>query len=157
MLDTYASITAALGVTDGYILPWHLFGGCQVVSHRYRRALSCPEKEAVWRCEVIGPHTRHRWSDHTIAHERYGNGHSCWTVGDPGEALGSMLDRLYPWSRVGKPWTPDHAFEGDGPHCTAWIEGKQGGGAAGTITFRSGCGWPRSSHPDTDRKVMVEP
>ena len=148
MLDGYVSTMKALGVADGYVLPWWQFHGCQVVSQAYRRALSCPEREAVWQCEVIGPHGQHRWSDHTIAHERYGNEHSCWTVGAPGEALGSMLNRLYPWSAIGKPaYRPtDHAFEGDGPYCTAWIESRSGGGAAGTITMRTGCGYPRSSH-----------
>jgi hypothetical protein len=148
MLDVYSSTMKALGVEDGYLLDWRAFHGCQLVSQSYKNALSCPEREAVWQCEVIGPHTKHRWSQHLMAHERFGNGHSCASVGDDFKAA---MTRLYPWSRasgaaIGKPVVLGHAFEGDGPHCTGWIESRMGGGVAGTLIMRQGCGYPRSSH-----------
>lgn len=142
-LDAYVSTRELLGRKDGHIPDWRRFGGCQMISTRYRALLSCPEREAVWQCEVIGPHTRHRWSDHLIAHERFGNGHSCWTVGDD---LKAAMKRLYPWNRIGQPVELSHPYEGDGPYCTAWIEGRMGGGDAGTITWRSGCGYPPDAH-----------
>ena len=69
-------VRATLGQQEGYLLPWWAFG-CQVANGnigRVRRLLTCSHWEAVNQCEVIGPHTEHRWSDHTISHERFGNG-----------------------------------------------------------------------------------
>lgn len=73
------AVRAALGLSDGYILDWRS-SGCQLISHKYRSLLSCPHHEAIWQCEVIGPHTTHRWSGHLIAHERAGNGWSCQVI-----------------------------------------------------------------------------
>ena len=76
------AIRTELGLAEGYLLPWRAFG-CQIVDPAgVGDLLSCPAREAIHQCEVIGPHTQHRWSTHTIAHERAGNGHSCAAVGD---------------------------------------------------------------------------
>jgi len=74
------AIRAALGLAEGYIPSWRMVGGCQLTNFRYAELLTCPYREAVWRCEVIGPHTVHRWSDHLVRHERQGNGWSCLTI-----------------------------------------------------------------------------
>lgn len=41
-----------------------------------------------------------------------------------------------------------HAFEGNGPHCEAWLPAYTSGDPAttGTITARQQCGYPRESH-----------
>lgn len=73
-----------LGLTEGYLLPWRIFG-CQAANGNLTRMaelLTCPYREARWQCEVIGPHTRHRWSEHLQAHERAGNGWGCNAIGD---------------------------------------------------------------------------
>lgn len=80
MTDTWTAIRAALGHPDGYLLPWTVAGGCQLVSRPYRDLLTCPARESRWRCEVIGPHTRHRFSDHLVRHERAGDGYSCRSI-----------------------------------------------------------------------------
>ena len=75
-------IRAALGIKEGYLLPWRIVG-CQVVNpHEAHQLLTCPVRESVHQCEVIGPHEVHQWSDHTISHERFGNGYSCRAIGD---------------------------------------------------------------------------
>lgn len=81
MSELYQAVRQALGQPDGYVLDWRATG-CQLVSGRYRALLTCPYHEAVWQCEVIGPHTIHRWSDHLMVHERLGNGHGCGYIGD---------------------------------------------------------------------------
>lgn len=73
-------VRAALGLAEGYILDWRRTGGCQLISAKFSRLLSCPYRETKWRCEAIGPHTVHRWSDHLICHERMGNGYHCLGV-----------------------------------------------------------------------------
>ena len=75
------AVRAALGYPDGYILPWRA-GLCQVLNLRARSVLPCPYREGLWQCDVIGPHTEHRWSEHLTVHERMGNGYSCRAVGD---------------------------------------------------------------------------
>lgn len=86
MRDLHQAVRDALGQSDGYLLDWRLTG-CQLVSREYRALLRCPYREAIWRCEVIGAHTRHRWSEHLIAHERMGNGYSCASIGDGSDVL----------------------------------------------------------------------
>jgi hypothetical protein len=88
MDELYAAVRAALDQPDGYLLGWRATG-CQLVSPQYRALLTCSYRESLWRCEVIGPHERHRWSDHLIVHERIGNGYACEAVGD------MTLDELY--------------------------------------------------------------
>jgi hypothetical protein len=46
----------------------------------------------------------------------------------------------------------DHAFEGEGPYCRAWIGPSYAGNAeTGLVTMRVGCGYPRDTHPDQGR------
>lgn len=91
MLRMYAAVMAQLGQNDGYLLPWSIVG-CQVVNpYEAHQLLSCPVWESIHQCEVIGPHKVHRWSDHTISHERFGNGYACWSVGDGRDADGRLL------------------------------------------------------------------
>ena len=79
--DLAVAVRNALGLAEGYVLGWRATG-CQLVSLEYRRLLTCPYREARWQCEVIGPHTVHRWSEHLKVHERMGNGYPCGHVGD---------------------------------------------------------------------------
>ncbi|MEV0267733.1 hypothetical protein AB0H43_03075 [Hamadaea sp. NPDC050747] len=81
MIDFRSTVRMALGLEEGYILDWRRLG-CQYVNHRVADLLPCPAREARWQCEVIGPHTRHRWSNHLIVHERLGNGYRCSAIGD---------------------------------------------------------------------------
>ena len=74
------AIRAALGLAEGYLLDWRHTGGCQLVSATFSQLLPCPHREAKWQCEVVGSHTRHRWSDHLKLHERAGNGWHCSAV-----------------------------------------------------------------------------
>jgi hypothetical protein len=91
MREMYAAVMDQLGQEDGYLLPWSIVG-CQVVSPgAVRRLLSCDHWEAINQCEVIGPHKVHRWSDHTISHERFGNGYACWSIGDGRDSAGRLL------------------------------------------------------------------
>lgn len=87
-VDLATAVRAALGLSDGYVLDWRATG-CQLVSPEYRALLTCPVSESLWRCEVIGPHAGHRWSDHLKVHERLGNGYACEAIGD------MTLDDLY--------------------------------------------------------------
>lgn len=81
--DLGEAVRAALGLDEGYLLDWRTAGGCQLVNGaHYRRLTTCPYRESIWGCEVIGPHTRHRWSEHLMVHERVGNWYSCRAVGD---------------------------------------------------------------------------
>lgn len=77
----HSAIRTALGYPEGYILGWRS-GLCQVQNLRADEILPCPYRESRWQCEVIGPHTQHRWSDHLMVHERMGNGWPCSMVGD---------------------------------------------------------------------------
>lgn len=88
---TPEQIRTALGIGDGFLLPWQIVG-CQY-AHPYdaHKLLSCPVWESIHQCEVIGPHTNHRWSDHTISHERFGNGYGCWQIDDGRDAAGRLL------------------------------------------------------------------
>lgn len=81
MEEFHHAIRTALGQPDGYILGWRS-GLCQVSDASAYRFLPCPHREGMWKCEVIGPHTEHRWSDHLKVHERMGNGYPCSVVGD---------------------------------------------------------------------------
>jgi hypothetical protein len=144
-------IRHALDLDEGTMWPWWALG-CQVSGRTRRNQMPCPEQEAVWRCEVIGPHTRHRWSQHLITHERAGNGYGCRIIGD-GVAFGK---RLYPWSRLPggvaydpTPYDPmrDHPFVGDGSYCQGWNAPSVRSGSAGTMTLTTGCGYPRDLHP----------
>lgn len=87
MSDFDTAVRAALGASEGFLLPWRIAGGCQLISSRYRSLLPCPYREAKWQCEVIGPHTRHDWSIHLIRHEQSGNGWRCGAI-DAGIASG---------------------------------------------------------------------
>lgn len=101
MIDMYAAVRAALGQDEGFILSWR-HTGCQLVSYEYRQLLTCPYKESIWQCEVIGPHTVHRWSDHLKVHERIGNGYLCQAVGDATlRDLYRKVDRPTPLHMVG--------------------------------------------------------
>lgn len=67
---------------------------CQV-SGWPRRSLQAAcdgQADSIFKCEVIGPHEEHKVGQHTIWHERYGNGATCSGV----EAL-----RLDPDVRLG--------------------------------------------------------
>lgn len=48
--------------------------------------------DSIFKCEVIGPHEHHKVGEHTIWHERYGNGRSCAQIEslrlDPNVRLG---------------------------------------------------------------------
>lgn len=94
------AIREALGLGQGYILDWKMAGGCQLVSSTYRGLLTCSYREAHWQCEVIGEHKEHKWSEHIVAHERVGNGHSCASVGD-GLAVLSGESRPTPFHMIG--------------------------------------------------------
>jgi len=51
---------------------------CQVVACE---KLQCDHQESGGQyCEVLGPHTKHGYSEHTINHERYGNGYACSAI-----------------------------------------------------------------------------
>jgi hypothetical protein len=53
---------------------------CQVVGVNIRW-LECPVREGGgFQCEAQGPHEWHVWGDHTVLHERWGNGNSCLAV-----------------------------------------------------------------------------
>lgn len=44
-------------------------------------AQCCGKKaDQIWKCEVIGPHERCEVGEHTIIHERLGNGHHCESI-----------------------------------------------------------------------------
>lgn len=53
---------------------------CQVINHRTSVQVTCTEREARWRCEVIGPHDRHVVGAHTMVHESMGNGYHCSAI-----------------------------------------------------------------------------
>lgn len=77
------SVRSALGLDEGYLLPrLRRIHGCQMTNSFYASLLPCPYREALWQCEVVGSHTKHRWSSHLIKHERAGNGWACSAVGD---------------------------------------------------------------------------
>lgn len=52
---------------------------CQINA---RLPAQCCGKKAdqIYKCEVIGPHERCQVGEHTIIHERLGNGHSCSAI-----------------------------------------------------------------------------
>lgn len=85
-----SEIRRLLGLQEGHLLDWRSTG-CQLVSREYRALLTCPYREAIWQCEVIGPHTQHRWSDHLQVHERIGNGYLCSSIRDM--TLAELYDR----------------------------------------------------------------
>lgn len=61
--------------TDGLLVK-RFTAECQVL--RYTHHLECPHKEGGGRqCEAIGPHEQHYFSQHTIVHDRLGNGRGC--------------------------------------------------------------------------------
>lgn len=93
MENIHNAIRTALGCPDGYILDWRS-GLCQVSDASAYRFLPCPYREAHWQCEVIGPHTQHRWSEHLKVHERMGNGWPCSAVGD--RTLADLYESLRP-------------------------------------------------------------
>jgi len=98
MNNLHSEIRTALGQPEGYILGWRS-GLCQVQNVSAYRFLPCLHQESFWQCEVIGPHTRHRWSDHLKVHERMGNGWPCSAVGD--RTLADLYeDRLTPFHVV---------------------------------------------------------
>lgn len=68
--------------------PWFRPRECQVGGGDHW--LECPNYDDAGRgyqCEVLGPHVRHRVSDHTIAHNRRGNGFHCSEIAIPIEEL----------------------------------------------------------------------
>lgn len=86
---------------SGKLLDWRITG-CQLVSPEYCQSLTCPVKEQIWQCEVVGPHTKHEWSDHLMVHERLGNGYSCSSIGDMTlKELYQRSERLTPFHVVG--------------------------------------------------------
>lgn len=63
-----------------FLKPGYLSRPCQVGDLSSRRLLPCEFTEGGGqRCERLDPHEDddHRWSDHTIRHERAGNGWAC--------------------------------------------------------------------------------
>lgn len=50
---------------------------CPVVDPAVERYLTCGAHEGIYRCQEIGPHSRHRVSQHTIDHAAWGNGYAC--------------------------------------------------------------------------------
>lgn len=162
-MDLSTAVRHALDLDEGTMWPWWALG-CQVSGRTRRDQMPCPEQEAVWRCEVIGPHTRHRWSNHLIVHERAGNGWACASIGD-GVEFGR---RLYPWSRLpggaaheaerapeARSLLRDHPFVGTGEHCQGWNVPSVSTGAAGTMTMTTGCGYPRDLHPLVGRDASA--
>jgi hypothetical protein len=50
---------------------------------------SCGKRaDQIYKCEEIGPHENHKVGDHTIVHERYGNGYSCARIEEAIQKLG---------------------------------------------------------------------
>jgi hypothetical protein len=117
--------------------------------------------DQIYKCEqVAAPGHRCQVDDHTILHERMGNGRSCadveywlrergglygWVTGlMPGEPPAGPPTGEFPLGNEGM----DHSFEGDGQYCQAWIDlGSRGDERIGVITMRAGCGYPRDTHP----------
>jgi hypothetical protein len=60
---------------------------CQIVRGL---PLQCCGKPAdqIYKCEEIGPHERCKVGEHTIVHERRGNGYSCESVQDRIDKVG---------------------------------------------------------------------
>lgn len=79
-MEYYVAVMAALGYPDGFIAGWRLTRGCQAAHSLSAEILPCPYREARYKCEVVGPHTVHRWSRHTQRHERLGNGYPCYLL-----------------------------------------------------------------------------
>ena len=99
--DLAKAVRTALGLVDGYVLDWRVTG-CQLTSSRYRALLTCGHRESRWRCEVIGPHVEHRWSEHLMVHERLGNGYGCQVIGD--RTLASLYGPLADQGAVVRTW-----------------------------------------------------
>lgn len=57
---------------------------CQVFDLSARAILTCDYKEDGGKqCERLDPHTDdHKWTDHLIAHEQFGNGYGCKGIGN---------------------------------------------------------------------------
>lgn len=74
---------------------------CQIMARLPKQC--CGEKaDQIWLCEVIGPHPRSecRVGEHTMIHERLGNGHACsgieyWV--DNGGLAGLMEAQYEAW------------------------------------------------------------
>ncbi len=56
---------------------------CQIGDRRGWYELPCPNREAVYQCEVLHfphPEQRCRVGDHTVYHRKLGNGYPCYVV-----------------------------------------------------------------------------
>lgn len=53
---------------------------CQVNGSLSAQACGSRKADSIFCCEIIGPHDRCRVGEHTIAHERAGNGYSCTSI-----------------------------------------------------------------------------
>lgn len=60
---------------------------CPVMNPIIERYLTCDAHEGIYRCQVVGPHSRHRVSQHTIDHAAWGNGYACSAMLVPPERL----------------------------------------------------------------------
>lgn len=132
-------------------------------ARKTRLPAQCCGKPAdqIWKCEQIAaPGHRCRVDDHTILHERMGNGYHCSTVeyrlrergGLHGWVIGRMPGEPAEGSPQPRSEVSDHPFEGDGKYCRAWIDlPASGTSESGVLTMRAGCGYPRETHPDQAR------
>lgn len=73
-----------------------------------------------------------------------------WCLKTPGHPGGCPETREEQRERINRRARRNHVFVGDGPYCEAMISAGTVGDPAttGTITFSSGCGYPRQHHPD---------
>lgn len=57
---------------------------CQVFDISAQAVLTCDYQEGGGKqCERLDPHTyEHKWTDHLISHEQFGNGYSCRGIGN---------------------------------------------------------------------------
>lgn len=119
--------------------------------------------DQIYRCEQLAPSGhRCRVGDHTILHERMGNGYTCdavqqrlihggglsgWITGTP------PIEDCGPMDRIMR----DHLFAGDGPYCEYWSSSSRTYPAGDRLTFGSQCGWSRETHPTEDSSAAVAP
>lgn len=73
------------GLTADTLQPCPRCTPCQVADPGVVDLLPCPHTESVgYRCEVVGEHSEHGLTAHTIAHSLAGNGYACASLPRPG-------------------------------------------------------------------------
>lgn len=70
---------------------------CQIRGDLPLQACGAPADQ-IYKCEQIGPHDKHQVDDHTILHERVGNGYSCRGVQDLIDEHGGFLQVMQVWN-----------------------------------------------------------